>query len=391
MAQLLNRPCSPGNVSGQNSTYTMKRRLLLGARIAHLSCLAFVLLGSSQMVTAQPVVTSSNYSVAVFANAPTGLTNPDSITIDAQGAIWVEYANGTQPDGTGGSSTLVQFGPGGRVLNTVSVVGKSDGMKYDPFDGMIWCLRDEDANPGLTLVNPVTLQQTSFAYAAPTLHGGGYDDVVFFSNTAFISASNPNLQPPTPSTPNGQNIFPSIVQAVIEGGLVYVTPVLYGNATLTSINTGQQVVAQQSDPDSLKVDQFGNVVLDSQADGNLIFLTNLGLPNQVGRVLSLSNGTSTQVTVDDTVFPTASAGVIYVVDTAADVVYVVSSTNFPQNSAFSASDNTGVLAQVNLQTGQLTSIVTGMQSPHGALFVPTFPIGAAGKVSDYRMRMIAKR
>jgi hypothetical protein len=351
----------------------MKRHLFRGARIAHFSCLAFVLLGFSQMVKAQPVVTNSNYSVAVFANAPTGLTNPDSITTDAQGTIFVEYANGTQPDGTGGESTIVRFSPTGQVMQMYTVEGKCDGMKINPFDGKIWCLRNEDSNPAITLVDPATLMQTDLAYAAPTAHGGGYDDVVFLNGQIFISASNPNLQPPTPQTPNGQNVFPSIVKATIAGNTVSVSPVLMGNATLTDIATGQQVVAQQSDPDSLKVDQFGNLVLDSQADGDLIFLTNPGLPNQVGRVLHLSNGTSTQVTVDDTVFPTQASGTIYVVDTKADVVYAVTSSAFPPNSAFSASDTTGVLAQVNLQTGQLTSIVTGMQSPHGALFVPTSP------------------
>jgi hypothetical protein len=332
--------------------------------MAHLSCLAFALLGFGQMVKAQPKVTSPNYSVAVFANAPTGLTNPDSITTDGQGTIFVEYANATQPDGTGGESTIVQFSSTGQALQMFPVEGKCDGMKYNPFDGKIWCLRNEDSNPALTLVQPGTYIQTDFTYAAPTLHGGGYDDVVFLNGQIFISASNPNL------TPNGQNIFPSVVKATIVGNQVFVSPVLTGNATLTDTVTGQQVVVPQSDPDSLKVDQFGNLVLDSQADGDLIFLSNPGLPNQVGRVLHLSNGTTTQVTVDDTVFPTQASGTIYVVDTKADVVYAVTSSVFPSNSAFSASDTTGVLAQVNLQTGVLTSIVTGMQSPHGALFVP---------------------
>jgi hypothetical protein len=349
----------------------MKRHLIRWARIAHLSCLAFVLLGFSQMVKAQPIVTNPNYSVAVFAKAPVGLTNPDSISTDAHGTIFVAYANGTQPDGTGGESAIVRFSSAGQVLQMYKVEGKCDGMKYNPSDDKIWCLRNEDANPAVILVDPATSSQQDLAYAAPPVHGGGYDDVVFLNGQIFISASNPNLQPPTPQTPNGQNVFPSIVKPTIVGNTISVSPVLMGNATLISISdNAQQVVAQQSDPDSLKVDQSGNLVLDSQADGDLIFLTNPGTPNQLGRVLHLLNGSSTQVTVDDTVFPTQISGTIYVVDTNADVVYAVKSNLFPPNSAFSASDNTGVLAQVDLTTGQLTSIVTGMQSPHGALFVP---------------------
>ena len=354
----------------------MRLHLIRGARIAQLTCSAVVLLSFSQMVQAQPVVIVPNFSVGVFAKAPTGLTNPDSITTDAQGTIFVAYANGTQPDGTGGSTTIVRFSSSGQVLKTYSVQGKSDGMKYNPTDGKIWCLLNEDANPAVTTIDPGTGAQTNYTYAAPPVHGGGYDDIVFLKGQIFISASNPNLQTPTPQTPNGQNVFPSIVKATVVGNTISVSPVLMGNSTLISISdNARQVVVQQSDPDSLKVDQSGNLVLDSQADGDLIFLTNPGTPYQLGlgRVLHLLNGSSTQVTVDDTVFPTQPSGTIYVVDTSADVVYAVKSNAFPPNSLFAASDNTGVLAQVDPASGQLTSIVVGMKSPHGALFVPSSP------------------
>jgi hypothetical protein len=350
----------------------MKRYLFRGAGIAHFSCLAFVLLGFSQMVKAQPTTTSSDYSVSVFVGPQTGLTNPDSITA-FEGTIFVEYANATQPDGTGGNSSIVQFDSTGKVLHTYQVVGKSDGMKFNPYDGKIWCLRNEDSNPALTLIDPVASTQKDYTYADPTLHGGGYDDAVFLNGQVFISASNPNLQPPTPKTPNGQNVHPSIVKATIVGDKVFVKPVLNGNATLTDIATGKPVVSQQSDPDSLKVDPSGNLVLDSQADGDLIFLNAPGFQNQVGYVLHLSNGTTTQVTVDDTVFPTQASGTIYVVDTKANTVYAVTSEVFPPNSAFGNSDGTGVVGRIDLQTGNFTPIVTGLGSPHGGLFVSAIP------------------
>lgn len=350
----------------------MKRYLFRGARIAHLSCIALVLLGFSQMVKAQPTVTSPDYSVSVFVGPQAGLTNPDSITA-FQGTIFVEYANATQPDGTGGHSSIVQFDLTGKVLHTYQVVGKSDGMKFNPYDEKIWCLRDEDSNPALTLIDPVAGTQKDYTYADPTLHGGGYDDVVFLNGQVFISASNPNLQQPTPTTPNGQNIYPSIVRATIVGTQVFVEPILNGNDTLTDISTGNPVVSQQSDPDSLKVDQSGNLVLDSQADGDLIFLNAPGFPNQTGYRLHLSNGTTTQVTVDDTIYPTQSSGTIYVVDTSANTVYAVTSHVFPPNSAFGNSDGTGVVGRIDLQTGNFTPIVTGFGSPHGAQFVSGIP------------------
>ena len=352
----------------------MKIHSLSGARIAQLSCIAFVLLGFSQTVQAGPTSTSPDYSVAVFANAPTGLTGPDSIT-SFQGTIWVGYQNKTQPTGGGGDSDIVQFDPTGKVLKDYKVKGRNDGLKYNPFDGKIYALQNEDGNPYLTLIDPVTGTMTNYKYSTPPAHGGGYDDIVFLNGQIFISASNPNLQPPATNPPFGQNIYPSVVKAtLVAGNQIDVSPVEMGNDTLTDVTTGASVVSAQSDPDSLKVDPSGNVVLDSQQDGDLIFLNGPGFPNQVGYRLHLSSSSTTQVTVDDTVFPTQAAGTIYVADTPANIVYAITSKVFPPNSAFtSASDTNNYEGRIDLQTGNITPIITGLQGPHGALFVSAFP------------------
>ncbi len=304
------------------------------------------------------------YFVSVFATPPAGLTNPDSITT-ADGNIYVVYANATNPDGTGGFSTIVEYNPTGKVLGTFNVLGKADGLKYNPFDHKLWALRDEDSNPGLTIIDPKHPDVLSdYTYAQmPPPHGGGYDDVVFLNGEAFISASNPKLNA------NGQNIFSSIVKVRFSGHMIFLTPILQGNASLFDVTVGGEVISLQSDPDSLKVDSVGDLVLDSQADGDLIFINGAGSPNQAALRLHLSNGTSSQITVDDTVFPTAPSGTIYVVDTAGDTVYAVKSDAFQPGGAYSASDSDGILGKVNLSTGLVTPIVTGMKSPHGALFV----------------------
>ena len=317
------------------------------------------------------------YEVSVFAPPPTALnlTNPDSIT-EAEGDIFVTYANTSQPDGkTGGPSTVVQYSPTGKIIRTFTIVGKNDGLKYNPYTHKIWALRNEDANPALTIIDPKTGTTTDYTYAQTPAHGGGYDDVVFLDGQIFISASNPTpLQPPTTSTPNGQNIFQSIVKARIVGHQIFVTPVLKGTDPLIDIATGATVVAQQSDPDSLKVDASGDLVLDSQADGDLIFLNSPGSPNQAGLRLHLTNGsTSSQITVDDTVFPTAPGGTIFVVDTGGNTVYAVKSNAYQPGGAYSASDSDGILGKVDLSTGLVTPIVSGMTSPHGALFIPAIP------------------
>jgi hypothetical protein len=318
-------------------------------------------------------VAKTPYTVSVFAGPPNGLTNPDSITT-ANGNIYVVYANATNPDGTGGFSTIVEYSPTGKTLHSFDVTGKADGLKYNPFDHKLWALRNEDANPALTLIDPKSGLKTDYTYAQlPPVHGGGYDDVVFMQGETFISASNPNVDA------KGQNHSPSIVKARLVNHQVFVTGVLQGDASLIDIATGQNVVSLQSDPDSLKVDSAGDLVLDSQADGDLIFINAPGSPNQAGLRLHLSNGTSNQITVDDTVFPTSPSGTIYVVDTKGDTVYAVTSDAFQPGGAYSASDSDGILGKVDLSTGLVTPIVTGMQTPHGALFV-----SAVSDVSIFR-------
>jgi hypothetical protein len=131
------------------------------------------------------------------------------------------------------------------------------------------------------------------------------------------------------------------------------------------------------------MDSAGDLVLDSQADGALIFINAPGSPNQAALLLHLSNGISGpsahQITVDDTVFPTAPSGTIYVVDTKGNTVYAVRSDAFQPGGAYSASDSDHILGKVDLSTGLVTPIVTGMNTPHGALFV-----SAVSDVSVFR-------
>jgi hypothetical protein len=230
-------------------------------------------------------------------------------------------------------------------------------------------VRNEDANPALTIIDPKTGQTTDYTYAQKHAHGGGYDDVAFIDDKVYISASNPTTLPPTPTTPDGQNVFPSIVRARFSGHVIFVSPILNGDPPLIDITTGKTATSQQSDPDSLKVDPFGGLVLDSQADGDLVFVYNPGARRQTSFLLHLTNGTSKQITVDDTVFPTTPSGTILVVDTGGDTVYAVRSNAFQPGGAYSASDSDGILGKTDLSTGLVTPIVTGMKSPHGALFI----------------------
>jgi hypothetical protein len=309
-------------------------------------------------------VASPGYSVSVFATAPSGFTEPDSITRVGDD-IFVTYTNGAATDGSAGSSVVVRYDSAGTVLQMYPITGRNDGLKYSPYDHKIWALSNEDANPKLTILDPETGATLDYTFEViPPVHGGGYDDVAFLGGKVYISASNPNT--------TSQNTFPSIVEAtLVKGNKIHVTPILLGNAPLWNIATGKMDTSLQSDPDSLKVAPGGILFLTSQADGDLIFVSHPGTADQSGQLLHLTDGSSTQITVDDTIFPSNPSGTILVTDTSANAVYAVTSTVFQVGGAYAASDSNGAVGKIDLSTGLFTPIVTGMVSPHGELFVPS--------------------
>jgi hypothetical protein len=61
-------------------------------------------------------------STSTFAIAPSGSSQPDSIT-KGGGSIWVEYGNGADSAGKSGSSTIVQYDLHGNVENAYTLTG----------------------------------------------------------------------------------------------------------------------------------------------------------------------------------------------------------------------------------------------------------------------------
>lgn len=312
---------------------------------------AFGLGTASAQVSAVPPYTFSS-----FATSKKPLYyQPDSI------AVWnhqvlVGYGNNAKPDGTFGSSTIVEYGLDGTVIQTFKVKGHNDGLKVDPRTNLVWALQNEDANPNLVILDPSTGLMKTYTFSKPA-HGGGYDDIAFHGDNVYFSASNPA---------NNPNTQQAIVKATLSGNKVVVTPVLLGNAFATDITTGQPVQLNLQDPDSMRFDAAGDLVLDSQADGELIILHHPGAVDQsVFRVPLTSGGSSTQI--DDTVFPAKSQGVILVSDRDGETVYSVTAPFFGTDP-FSAGSN--FVGQLNLSTGVLTPVVNGMVSPHGMHFIP---------------------
>jgi hypothetical protein len=302
------------------------------------------------------------YSLKVFAQAPSGLSAPDSLAV-LHGHVFVGYGDGHAPDGSDGkNSQVVEYAADGTVIHTFTVKGHGDGLKVNPITHHLWALQNEDSNPNLVIIDPRTGHQQTYAFSA-TPHGGGYDDIVFRGCNIYISASNPA---------NNPNTGPAIVSAHLENGIVEVEPVFNGNATAIDIPTDGTVQLNLQDPDSMTLDPLGNIVLDSQADQELIVLSHPGEKNQRALRLPLSypsgSGPS-PVEVDDTVFVTSSEGYILIADKGLNTVFKLEKKAFSPGTAYSAADGGHFVGTLDLTTGAITPIVTGLNNPGGLIFV----------------------
>jgi hypothetical protein len=111
-------------------------------------------------------------------------------------------------------------------------------------------------------------------------------------------------------------------------------------------------------------------VLDSQADAQLVFISNPGAANQSASVLNLSNQ------VDDTVFAGSGQSGLLFPAKGNNTVYEVTG-DFAAGTAYSAAASNGstpgndFIGQLGLTTGDLTPIVSGLDGPGGEAFFPT--------------------
>jgi hypothetical protein len=302
---------------------------------------------------AAAVTVAPGYSLSVFAGPLSGSSAPDSITT-AGNDVFVGYGNGGAPDGSGGAtSTIAEYSKGGALLGTLTVVGHNDGLKYDAATGQLWALQNEDANPNLVLINPTTLTAPPPLSFSGAPHGGGYDDIAFGPAGTFISASNPA---------NNPNTAPAIVSASIGGGVVNVTGVLNGTATATVINGGGTTTLNLQDPDSMTFAPSGALVLDSQADHQLVYVSKVGTPMQMASVLNLPNE------VDDTAFAGSGLQTMLFTDQGSGIVYALTGT-FGAGQALSAADTLGQIVLLDQSTGAFTPVVSGLNDPKGEVFV----------------------
>jgi hypothetical protein len=307
-------------------------------------------------MAAAQVTATPPYTVSVFATSvPHVYYQPDSIAVSNR-HVFIGYGNNATPDGLKGHSTIVEYAMDGTVLHKMNIKGHNDGLKVDPKTNLLWSLQNEDANPHLLIIDPRNWKWKKYTFAKPA-HGGGYDDITFIGDDVYISASNPS---------NNPNTKQAIVKATLNGSRVDVTPVLLGDANATDITTGMPMKLNLQDPDSMINDLEGDLVLDSQADAELIFVHHPGFADQSAFRLALtSGGTSTQI--DDTVLAYSSQGLILVSDRDGETVYSVQAPFFGPSEAYSAGPT--FVGRLDTHTGVIRPVVTGMVSPHGMHFI----------------------
>jgi len=320
------------------------------------SC-GILVLATAGVVTASAQVTAvPPYNVSVFARSvPKVYYQPDSITV-WNNLVFIGFGNNAKPDGSFGFSTIVEYAMDGTLLHKMKIRGHNDGLKVDPKHNLLWALQNEDANPYLLIIDPKNWHSKKYTFETPA-HGGGYDDIAFVGDDVYISASNPS---------NNPNTKQAIVKATLRGHSVDVTPVILGDAMATDITTGNPVQLNLQDPDSMISDPEGDLVLDSQADAELIFVHHPGLKDQgVFHLALTSGGNATQI--DDTVLASSSQGVILVSDRDGETIYSITAPFFGPSEAYSAGPT--FVGRLDPHTGDLTPIVTGMVSPHGMTFI----------------------
>jgi hypothetical protein len=325
-----------------------------------------VILAATGCWTGTPVLSAAPaanppYTLSVFARSANGYSQPDSI-VQWGNSILVGFQNHVAKDGSDmQSSTIVQYSLDGRVQRTFSVPGHNDGLRVVG-ESSLWSLQNEDANPNLVVIDLESGQRKQYSFA-PTVHGGGFDDIVVQNGQVYLTASNPN-------TPGGINIFPALVRATLQADMVVVTPVLNGNANAIDIPSGQTVHLNLTDPDSLTIDPRGNIVLNSQADSELIFIRNVSSSARLVGHLGIKTAAG-PVTVDDTVFaPSANAFMLFS-DVGGDTIYRLDNQQFgfEPGTAYSTSDTAAIVGELNLDNGVLTPLATGFSSTRGMIFV----------------------
>jgi len=340
---------------------------------------AVILAPSAQAQTAIPP-----YTLTVFPGTPpAGATAPDDLSTSANGKhLWVGYGNGVDTTGKGGPSTLVEYDiASGTVLKSISIPGHLDGLKINPVTGDVWATENEDGNPTLAVIDHESGTFKIYRFS-PTLITGGFDDLVFVArphedsrhdsdsplDVFIVASSQVNTTTPVivrisgPLRAAGTQLRPTLPGA----------PQSVWNVVANQAETTDMI----GDPDSMTIDPAGELVLDNRSDDSLYIVRNPEAQNPVLRVPLMLAGNA--VEVNDTIFTwsetnrvSSTAGTIFITDTSANKIYMLTKPYFPSNEVYTAANVANVVGLVDLNTGVVTPVATGFKGVHGLAFSPT--------------------
>jgi hypothetical protein len=236
----------------------------------------------------------------------------------------------------------------GKVLKNIIIPGHVDGLKINPATSDVWATENEDGNPTLAIIDDESGAFKIYRFS-PTLITGGLDDLVFAPTSLGDSHHDHDKD-------SAQDVFlvtssqvdtttPVIIR--ISGPLratdTQVTPTLPGAPlSVWNVVTNQEETTDLvGDPDSMTLDLAGELVLDNRSDKSLYIVRDPKAQNPVLRVPLTLGGFP--VEVNDTIFTawqtngvSSTAGTIFITDTNANVIYLLTKPYFPSNEIYTA-------------------------------------------------------
>ena len=206
------------------------------------------------------------------------------------------------------------------------------------------------------MVHCRTIRATSRAQIQP-----GYDDVAFDGGKVFLSYTNP--------ANNGDPVVQMLDNGNDPSGALHTTSILRLGDTGTNLKTGQtNQPLPLADPDSFKTFSDGSLILTSDHDASLTVIAHPGTAQQSASFITLPAGSSG---LDDAIIPTASSGTFVISNAGANDVVQANVTGLHTNDIYVSVGSDNTIDQLDPTTGALTPVITGLNSPHGIMFVPS--------------------
>jgi|HubBroStandDraft_4_1064222.scaffolds.fasta_scaffold55891_2 hypothetical protein len=330
----------------------------------------------------------NTYSLSVFAKT-SGDLQPDDIVQMGSSIYVVCQDPNVNPDGTLASGVtsaqaeLIEYDEKGTVQQTYNLPGHPDGMVA--FNSTtLWVSSNEDGNSIITVLDTGSGSLASYTSDVATLpHGGGLDDMKVINNVVYVSASSPtttmnpvpNLAPYSSDSSGataeyGVNLGPALYTVALnsDGKTFHSTPALMSSTPTTLLPGSTAVTLNMTDADSSAIDPSGDLVMASQQDSELVFISNVGASNQSTSVLPVTLYGNPWPLDDTRWSPASGSSFMLVSDPPAQLIYkITAATQFPASQAYSSGQ--GTILETNTTSGVLTPIYVGMNNPHGLIFV----------------------